>query len=70
MYLDKCPEWDSIVSTDAIFIPILKNGNLCPPVEIKGKTILIRNTCAFNAIIIIVVLHDRNKHCVQKYYTR
>jgi len=54
-YLDKCPEWDTIESTNAIFIPILKNGNLCQPVKIKGETIQVRNTCAFDAIIIIVV---------------
>ncbi|EZA52146.1 hypothetical protein X777_08658 [Ooceraea biroi] len=50
-YLDKCPEWDSIESVNAVFIPVMKNGNLCQPVKLQGKTIMIRNTCAFDALL-------------------
>lgn len=32
----------------------MKNGDLCQPVKIRGETVLVRNTCAFDAIIIIV----------------
>lgn len=50
-YLDKCPEWDCVESTDTIFIPIIKNGNCCQPVTLHGKTIMVRNTCAFDALL-------------------
>lgn len=50
-YLDKCPEWDSVESENAVFIPIMKNGNLCQPIKLKGQTIMVRNTCAFDALL-------------------
>jgi len=54
-YLDKCPEWDSIESQQVIFIPVVKNGNLCQPIKLKGETIMVRNTCAFDALLHITV---------------
>jgi len=45
-YLDKCPEWDNIESQEVIFIPVVKNGNLCQSVKLKGEIIMMRNTCA------------------------
>ncbi|CAL1672363.1 unnamed protein product [Lasius platythorax] len=50
-YLDKCPEWDSIESQNIVFIPIMKNGNGCQPIKLKGETIMVRNTCAFDAFL-------------------
>jgi len=50
-YLDKCPEWDNIESQEATFILVVKNGNLCQPVKLKGETIMVRNTCAFDALL-------------------
>lgn len=50
-YLDKCPEWDSVKSNDAVFIPIMKNGNMCQPIKIQTKTVMLRNTCAFDALL-------------------
>lgn len=29
----------------------MKNGNLCQPVKLQGKTIMIRNTCAFDFLL-------------------
>lgn len=62
-YLEKCPEWDSVDSKDTVFIPIIKNGSLCNPIKIQNKTIMIRNTCLFDALLhitayIISTHHD------------
>jgi len=49
-YLDKCPEWDNI-ELQVIFILVVKNGNLCQPVKLKGETIMVHNTCAFDILL-------------------
>jgi len=66
-YLDKCPEWESIESTDTVFIPMMKNGNLCQPVKLQKETVMVRNTCAFDALLHITA------HMIGmdvEYYTR
>lgn len=50
-YLDKCPEWDSVDSKDIVFIPTIKNGSLCKPIKVQNKTVMLRNTCAFDALL-------------------
>ena len=42
-------------SQDVVFMPIMKNRNLCQIVKRKGKTIMVRNTCAFDAFLHITV---------------
>lgn len=68
-YLDKCPEWDSIESSYTIVIPIMKNGNLYQPVKLQGENIMIRNTCAFDALLHITIhmigMHNEYKQHLQ-----
>lgn len=39
-------------------IPVIKNGNdtSLAPVQLKGKTITLRNTCAFDSILYLVIV--------------
>lgn len=68
-YLDKCPEWESVESTDTVFIPIMKNGNLCQPVKLRGETVMVRNTCAFDALLHITA-HMIGMDADYKYHTQ
>lgn len=52
-YLDKCPEWENIESTDAVFISIMKNGNLCQSVKLLRETVMIRNT--INRVLLMLL---------------
>lgn len=54
-YLDACPEWDVVQSHKTIAIPILKNGSLCKNVCINKKYISIKETCAFDALVHLLI---------------
>lgn len=68
-YLDKCPEWDNVTSQNVVFLPIMKNGNTRQPVKLKGETIMLRNTCAFDVLLQCTVhmigMHVEYKRIVQ-----
>lgn len=68
-YLDKCPEWGSVKSNDAVFIPIMKNSNLCQSVKVQDKTLMLRNTCAFDALLHVTIhiigMNAEYKHFLQ-----
>lgn len=61
-YLDTCSDWDYVQSHKAIEIPILKNGNLCDSMQIDGKFISIKETCAFDSLIQLIT------HAIGKEY--
>lgn len=48
-------DWDLIPLNKAVGIPILKNGSLCNAVHLDKKHIIVRETCAFDSILQIVV---------------
>lgn len=54
-YLDACPEWNVIQSHKTIIIPLLKNGNLCNSVRINNKYVSVKETCAFDALVQIII---------------
>lgn len=70
IYLDKCPEWDSVQSSHTIAIPMMRNGNLSESVRLQGQNVMIRNTCAFDALLHITVhvigMHNKYKHILQQ----
>lgn len=54
-YLDKCPEWDYIKDSRVGRVPILKNGNTSGPVNMGDYQMNIRNTCAFDSMLQVVL---------------
>lgn len=38
-----------------VFVPLIKNDNMCQPVKLNDQTIMIRNTCAFDCLLHIIV---------------
>ena len=56
-YLDKYPERDSIEAQGVVFISIIKNENLCQPVQLKEETIMVRDTSAFDALLYTISLY-------------
>lgn len=64
-YLDDYPEWDYVKSDVVVGIPIIKNGNLCGPIHINKLQLVIRETCAFDSILQIVMCAFAS-HCTYK----
>jgi len=54
-YLYVCPEWNVIQSHKAIFVPLLKNGNLCNSVRINDKYISVKETYVFDILVQLIV---------------
>ena len=54
-YLDNCPDWDYVQSHKKIELPIFKNGNLCDHVRIGEVLVLIKETCAFDSLMQLVM---------------
>lgn len=54
-YLDTCPEWNAVQSHKTITVPLLKNGSLCNSVRIKNKYVTVKETCAFDAVIQLIM---------------
>lgn len=52
-YLRICPDVDSIHNKPRVTskIPLLQNGNILSPQHISGQNIMVKNTCAFDAIV-------------------
>lgn len=54
-YLNDYPEWDHVKSDTVVGIPLVKNGNLCRSVHINKLNLVVRDTCAFDSILQIVM---------------
>jgi len=54
-YLDSCPEWDFIKNMKSHKLPLIINGSKCKEINKQGSIIIVHETCAFDAILQIVV---------------
>lgn len=54
-YLDACADWDFLPSGTAVGIPLISNGNLCEPVHCDGIKIIVRDTCAFDSLLQVIM---------------
>jgi hypothetical protein len=54
-YLDACPEWNVVQSHKTITVPLLRNGSLCNSVRINDKYIAVKETCAFDALMQLIM---------------
>jgi len=64
-YLDNYPDWDHLKSDVAVGIPLLKNGTICSSVCINKIHVVIRETCAFDSIL-QVVMYAFASYCAYK----
>lgn len=53
-YLSPTPTWDSTNRITPKGIPILQNGNLCEPLYMTKKNVIVLQTCAFDSLVHIV----------------
>lgn len=54
-YLDNCPEWDFIKDSKIGRIPIFTNGNIASTVRLGDYNLNVRDTCAFDSIIQVII---------------
>lgn len=64
-YLDPCSDWDYVQTHKVVHIPILKNGNLCNSIRVDGTHVLIKETCAFDSVLQLI-MHAIGKDCHYK----
>lgn len=53
--LNKCPEWKYIKNVKFYKLPSFKNGNFCPIVNIGKYLLNVKNTCAFDSILHVIL---------------
>lgn len=54
-YLDACADWDFLPNGPAVGIPLISNGNLCEPVHCDGIKVIVKDTCAFDSLLQVIM---------------
>jgi len=54
-YLDACADWDFLPNGPTVGIPLISNGNLCEPVHCDGVKIIVKDTCAFDSLLQVIM---------------
>lgn len=70
-YLTPCADWDLVPTNKNIGIPILRNGSICSATTMDSEQIVVRETCAFDSIVHIIVnsitMHENYKTYLNEF---